>query len=65
MFHFDTNMLHFDPNMLHFDSNMLHFDSNMFLGNELKDEGKYLYVNTDNGIYKLPLERCSDYLSCR
>eukprot|EP00731_Ephydatia_muelleri_P013051 Em0007g361a len=25
---------------------------------------KYLYVNTDNGIYKLPLERCGRFQGC-
>eukprot|EP00731_Ephydatia_muelleri_P013024 Em0007g334a len=28
------------------------------------DEVKYLYVSTDNGIYKLPLESCNHYQSC-
>ena len=27
--------------------------------------GKYLYVNTDTSIYRLPVQRCSRFLSCR
>ena len=26
---------------------------------------KYLYVNTDTSIYRLPVQRCSRFLSCR
>ena len=26
---------------------------------------KYLYVNTDTSIYRLPVQRCGRYLSCR
>ena len=26
---------------------------------------KYLYVNTDTFIYRLPVQRCGRYLSCR
>ncbi|KAL5509070.1 hypothetical protein EMCRGX_G004353 [Ephydatia muelleri] len=29
-----------------------------------QDEEKYLFVNTNNGVYKLPLQRCSQYSNC-
>eukprot|EP00731_Ephydatia_muelleri_P013047 Em0007g357a len=35
------------------------------ISDNYNDEEKYLFVNTNNGVYKLPLQRCSQYSNCR
>eukprot|EP00731_Ephydatia_muelleri_P013055 Em0007g365a len=35
------------------------------ISDNYNDEEKYLFVNTNNGVYKLPLQRCSQYSYCR